>query len=161
MRSRIEPVEIHINGVGEMGVTKKVSRREILGGLVGAAGAAVISHPARAGSMNTDRRRGITGVSRDRADLAVPPDGDGFRYGTGYLFQAGPTQAGLLCNLRTEGFPVGDFEAGMDAVIFDNAAKIARAKPVPVTRTTKYADRITGQPRIVLKHGVKGGFVPL
>lgn len=161
MRSRMGPVEIHINGVGEMGVTKKVSRREILGGLVGAAGAAVLSHPARAGSMNTDRRRGITGVSRDRADLAVPPDGDGFRYGTGYLFQAGPTQAGLLCNLRTEGFPVGDFEAGMDAVIFDDAAKIARAKPVPVTRTTKYADRITGQPRIVLKHGVKGGFVPL
>ena len=122
-------------------MAERVSRRMALRGLAGMAGAMVCSQHVRSGPTGTDRRPGIVGVSRGRADLVVPPDGDGFRYGTGYLFQAGPTQAGLLCNLRTEGFPVGDFEAGMDAVIFDDAAKIDRAKPVPVTRTTKYADR--------------------
>ena len=104
---------------------------------------------------------GIVGVTRGAADLVVPHDGEGFRYGTGFLFQAGPHQAGLLCNLRTEGFPVGDFEAGMDVLAFDDAAKISAETAVPVTRTVKYADRVTGQWRIVIKHGARGGFVPL
>ena len=104
--------------------------------------------------------RGITRVTRGAADLVVPADGEGFRYGTGYLFQAGPNQAGLLCNLRTEGFPVGDFEAGMDALVFDDPTRLSATEAVPVTRTVKYADRISGQRRIVIKHGVKGGFVP-
>lgn len=104
---------------------------------------------------------GIVSVTRSAADLVVPRDGEGFRYGTGYLFQAGPNQAGLLCNLRTEGFPVGDFEAGMDVLLFDDAEKISSTNAVPVTRTVKYADRVTGKWRIVIKHGVKGGFVPL
>ncbi|MDP7274065.1 MAG: hypothetical protein QF363_01205 [Planctomycetaceae bacterium] len=141
-------------------MAQSVSRRMALRGLAGAAGAVIFSPRARSGATSADHRRSIVSVSRSEADLVVPPDGEGFRYGTGYMFQAGPTQAGLMCNLRTEGFPVGDFEAGMDAVIFDDAAKINQPKPVPVTRTTKYADRITGRWRIVLKHGVKGGFVP-
>ena len=103
---------------------------------------------------------GIVEVTRGAADLVVPRDGEGFRYGTGYLFQVSPTQAGVLCNLRTEGFPVGDFEAGVDAVLFDDPAKISTKDAVPVTRTVKYADRVTGQGRIVIKHGVKGAFVP-
>ena len=104
---------------------------------------------------------GIVRVTRGPADLVLPADGDGFRYGTGYLCQVGPTQACVLSNLRTEGYPVGDFEAGVDAVVFDDAAQIAAAPAVPVTRTVKYADRHSGQWRIVIKHGVKGGFVPL
>ncbi len=138
----------------------RISRRVVLSHMAAAAGAAVLPHAARSEPAGSGGKRGIVAVSRGPADLVVPADGDGFRYGTGYLFQAGPTQAGLLCNLRTEGFPVGDFEAGMDVVVFDDAAKINRAKPVPVTRTTRYADRITGKWRVVLKHGVKGGFVP-
>jgi len=104
--------------------------------------------------------RGITRVTRGAADLVVLADGEGFRYGTGYLFQAGPNQAGLLCNLRTEGFPVGDFEAGMDALVFDDPTRLSATEAVPVTRTVKYADRVSGQRRIVIKYGVKGGFVP-
>lgn len=73
----------------------------------------------------------------------VPRDGERFRYGMWYLFQAEPNQAGLLCNLRTEGFPVGDFEAGMDVLLFDDAEKISSANAVPVTRTVKYADQVT------------------
>ncbi|MFP6764239.1 MAG: hypothetical protein VB858_11490, partial [Planctomycetaceae bacterium] len=89
-------------------------------------------------------RTGIVGVTRGSADLAVPQAGDGFRCGTGYLFQTGPTEVGLLCNLRIEGYPVSDFEAGVDAMISDEPEKIASAESVPVNRTVKYADRVTG-----------------
>lgn len=151
-------------------MTNPVSRRtalQYLGGLsLAASGSLGPRLPSNADARNAAAaedpiaRRGIVNVTRTAADLIVPRDGEGFRYGTGYVFQAGPTQAGLLCNLRTEGFPVGDFEAGMDVLAFDDVSKIASANPVPVTRTTKYADRVNGQWRIVLKHGVKGGFVP-
>jgi hypothetical protein len=116
---------------------------------------------ATSGLGEGTRKRGIVSVTRGPADLVVPRDGEGFRYGTGYVFQAGPTQAALLCNLRTEGYPVGDFEAGVDAIVFDDAAKIAAASAAPITRSVKYADRVTGKWRIVIKHGAKGGFVPL
>ena len=113
-------------------MTGRVTRRTALGSLAGSAGALVLSSADGGVAGEPGRRRGIVGVPREAADLVGPAEGAGFRYGTGYLFQAGPTQAGLLCNLRTEGFPVGDFEAGMDAVIFDDAAKIGQAKPVKV-----------------------------
>ena len=136
------------------------SRRELVKWLA-ALPAGVSAAGAADGLSNESRHSGISRVTRGPADLVVPPDGDGFRYGTSYLFQASSTQAGLLCNLRTEGFPVGDFEAGVDAILFDDPAKISAAEPVPITRTVKYADRVSGAWRIVLKHGCKGGFVPL
>ena len=121
----------------------------------------------KSGNERTDSaERGIVRVTRGPADLVVPRDGDGFRdrdgfrYGTAYLFQVGPNQAGLLCNLRFEGLPAGDFEAGMDMLVFDDIEKISSAKAVPVTRTAKYADRVTGQWRILIKYCVKGGFIP-
>ena len=147
----------------------QISRRTVIRYLGGVSAAAVglatrivadDHEEISAGPDSVPGGTGIVRVTRGAADLKVPRDGEGFRYGTGYLFQAGPKQAGLLCNLRTEGFPVGDFEAGMDVLVFDDVAKIAAAAPVPVTRTVKYADRVTGRWRIVLKHGVKGGFVP-
>ena len=54
--------------------------------------------------------------------IAPPPTGDGrtYRYGNGFPFQAGPNTAGVFLNLRFEGFPAGDFEAGMDVVLFDD-----------------------------------------
>ena len=104
------------------------------------------------------QKGGIVRVTQGPADLVLPRAGDGlgdadeFRYGIGHVFQAGPNQAGLLCNLRFEGLPAGDFEAGMDVVIFDDTQKISSTNAVPVTRTVKYADRVNGQWRIVLKH---------
>ena len=112
------------------------------------------------------QKGGIVRVTQGPADLVLPRAGDGlgdadeFRYGIGHVFQAGPNQAGLLCNLRFEGLPAGDFEAGMDVVIFDDTQKISSTNAVPVTRTVKYADRANGQWRIVLKHLSVGGFIP-
>ena len=145
-------------------IGRRAAMQHLLGfsasvGLVGPAALAAGKTAAKHDLQRTTPS-GILRVTRGPADLVIPADGDGFRYGTGYLCQVGPTQACLLSNLRTEGYPVGDFEAGVDAVVFDDAARIADAPAVPVTRTVKYADRHTGQWRVVIKHGVKGGFVP-
>ena len=52
-------------------------------------------------------------------------DGRTYRYGNGFPFQAGPNTAGVFLNLRFEGFPAGDFEAGMDVVLFDDLESIS------------------------------------
>ena len=146
----------------EFVVSERVTRRDAIRRVINVtAGAALCgSCFTSASSRASDSESGIRRVTRDDADLIVRRDGEGFRYGTGYVFQAGPTQAGLLCNLRTEGYRVGDFEASVDALVFDDLKAIAANKAVPVTRTVRYADRQTGQPRIVIKHGSKGAFVP-
>ena len=97
------------------------------------------------------------------ADLTVPvhtPPTYTWRYGNGSIFQVGPCKAGVICNIRFEKLPAGDFEAGMDAVVFDRHESIAARDAVPITRTEKYKHPKTGRPRIRLKHTQKIGFVP-
>ncbi len=110
--------------------------------------------------VESRRSTGIVRVTRGPSDLVAPADGGEFRYGLGIPFQVSPRQAGLICNLRTEGFPVGDFEAGADLILFDHLDKISSGKTIPITRTSKYADRHNGQWRVAIKHWVAGGFVP-
>ncbi|MAE66917.1 MAG: hypothetical protein CMJ18_21880 [Phycisphaeraceae bacterium] len=99
-------------------------------------------------------------ITQGGADLVVPPQEGGlYRYGNGFPFQAGPTTAGIFVNIRFGGFPVGDFEAGMDAVLFDDLSTLSEANAVPVTRSEKRV-RDDGAKRIVIKHSPKGGFVP-
>ena len=106
------------------------------------------------------RKTGTIQVTRGPADRVVPPDGDGYRYGHGFVFQAAPRLAGMLCNLRTEGFPVGDFEAGMDMIVFERLSDIPTAEAIPLTRNEPYVAEKTGERRIVIKYCTKGGFVP-
>lgn len=134
-----------------------MSRRSWLEGL---GVACAVQAAGGLGVASSPPASGVVSVSRSKPALTVPATGEYFRYGTGYLMQVGPTQAALMANLRTEGFPVGDFEAGVDGFVFDDRKKIAAGRPTVITRTTKYADRVTGQWRIVLKHGTKGAFVP-
>ncbi len=96
-------------------------------------------------------------VTRGPADRTVPPDGDGYRYGHSFVFQAAPRLAGMLCNLRTEGFPVGDFEAGMDMIVFDRLLDIPTAEAIPLTRNEPYVAEKTGERRMVIKYCTKGG----
>ncbi len=88
---------------------------------------------ALAGGRQPSQETGTIQVTRRPADRVVPPDGDGYRYGHSFIFQAAPRLAGMLCNLRTEGFPVGDFEAGMDMIVFDRLLDIPTAESVPLT----------------------------
>lgn len=103
---------------------------------------------------------GITHVTRRPAVVTIPPDGEKFRYGTGSVFQAGPRTAGVFLNLRFEGFPVGDFEAGMDAILFDGLDAISPGNAVKITRSDYSDHPVTGKPRVTVKHSQHGGFVP-
>ncbi|MAE66902.1 MAG: hypothetical protein CMJ18_21805 [Phycisphaeraceae bacterium] len=93
------------------------------------------------------------------ADLVIPSEGGLFRYGNGFAFQAGPTTAGFFVNLRFGGYPVGDFEAGMDVVLFDDLATISASNAVPICRSDRHV-RPDGKKRVVVRHTPKGGFVP-
>ena len=115
---------------------------------------------ALARARQPNRKTGIVQVTRGPADRVVPPDGDGYRYGHAFVFQAAPKLAGMLCNLRTEGFPVGDFEAGMDMIVFERLLDIPTAEAIPLTRNEPYVAEKTGERRIVIKYCTKGGFVP-
>ena len=103
------------------------------------------------------QKTGTIQVTRGPADRVVPPDGDGYRYGHAFVFQAAPRLAGMLCNLRTEGFPVGDFEAGMDMIVFDRLLDIPTAEAIPLTRNEPYVAEKTGERRMVIKYCTKGG----
>ena len=107
---------------------------------------------------------GITDVTRGPAALTGPtrPDEtESLRYGLGFPFQIAPRKAVLLCNLRNEGFPVGDFENGVDAIVFDDPAAIRADHAIPIMRNKRYVNERTRKPRIVLHFPIMGGFVPL
>lgn len=87
-------------------------------------------------------------------------DGRTYRYGNGFPFQAGPNTAGVFLNLRFEGFPAGDFEAGMDVVLFDDLESISSKDAVKITRSVYSDHPVTGKPRVTIKHSQRGGFVP-
>ena len=52
--------------------------------------------------------------------LAENPPGEICRYGVAFPFQVAPRLAAVLCCLRNEGHPVGDFENGSDVFLFDD-----------------------------------------
>ena len=102
----------------------------------------------------------ITQITRGLVDLVAPNDGDSFRYGLGFPLQVGPRQAALLCNLRTEQMPTGDFENGVDVLLFNDIDEISRSIAVPITRNERTTDPENRAPRIVIKYPIVGGFVP-
>jgi hypothetical protein len=138
-----------------------IHRREALLLLVGSGIGSAFGRPSLAGQRVDPRSKtGIIRVTRGPADLVGSAKGRDLRYGLGCPFQVSPRQAGLIANLRTQGFPVGDFEAGIDMLLFDRIDAISAKKARPVTRTSKYADRHTGEWRVAIKYWASGGFVP-
>ena len=108
----------------------------------------------------TAKTAGITQITQSPPALIAPPDGENLRYGLGFPMQVGPRQAVLLCNRRIEEMPAGDFENGVDAVLFDRLDAIPAAAALPLTRNQRYTDPATGADRIVIKYPIVGGFVP-
>lgn len=115
-------------------------------------------------SASGNGKTGILGVGRSSVALVAPqqqPGGDTYRYGVAFPFQVGPRKAALSVSLRVEGYPVGDFESGADAILFDDLSDIADRGSMPLTqRNEKYVDEQTGQPRIIIRYPTIGGFIP-
>jgi len=105
----------------------------------------------------------ITSVTASPPRLTEPteqPPGEICRYGVAFPFQVAPETAGVLCCLRNEGYPAGDFENGSDVFLFNRLDDINPAAAIPIVRNDKYVDT-HGQRRIVIHYPVVGGFVPL
>ena len=108
--------------------------------------------------------RGVQSITQGSADLVIPPhtpDGLMCRYGVAFPFQVAPKMAALCCSLRNENLPAGDFENGVDVILFDNLRRISAQRATPLSRNEKYTDQKTGRPRIRIKYPIIGGFVPL
>ena len=106
----------------------------------------------------------IVHVSSTPARLCVPKDSteqETLRYGLCFPFQAGPTTAGIFCNLRREYAPTVDFEAGTDVILFDRLRDIPRVTPIQLARNHVEDHPGTGESWVMVKYPVTGGFVPL
>lgn len=105
----------------------------------------------------------ITSITANPPRLTEPaenPPGEICRYGVAFPFQVAPKLAAILCCLRNEGHPVGDFENGSDVFLFDDINRIDPAGAVPIVRNDTYVNE-KGERRIVIHYGGAGGFVPL
>ncbi len=101
---------------------------------------------------------GITGITKGRVALTIPPDtppDEVWRYGLGFPFQVAPRKAGLFCNIRKDGTKSIDLEIGSDVVLFDELEDIRAGNAMALSR---YEIEKTF---IVRKGPVLGGFVPL
>jgi len=102
----------------------------------------------------------ITSITASRPRLIEPaehPPGETCRYGVAFPFQVASETAGVLCCLRNEGYPAGDFENGSDVFLFDRLDGIDPAAAIPIVRNDKYVDT-RGQRRIAIHYPVVGGF---
>lgn len=106
----------------------------------------------------------ITGVSSSSWDLRVPPTtptGQDWYYGIGMLVQLDGTTAGLLADIRCNGTPYNDYEAGTDLIKFSSLTGISAAEAVQISRPTLEPDpaRPTQQ-SLTSVYPMYGGFVP-
>ncbi len=99
------------------------------------------------------------------ADVAVPPSepaGEIWRYGIGLIVQVAPEKAAVLCNIK--GKRGRDFEAGNDAFVFGDLSEVQASEAIPIARNHDEDNPNSspaGQPAIMVKYPIRGGFVPL
>ena len=103
--------------------------------------------------------KGITGITKGRADLTIPPDpflGKTCRYEVGRLIQVAPRKAALVVARIMSGTGNIDFLDGADLILFDDLANISSAKAIPLTRNIL----LPGDSTFIYKGSPIGGFVP-
>ena len=107
---------------------------------------------------------GIVDITHGSLDVAVPPgtpDGESWYYGLGLPIQLDATTAGVMVNIRRNGTPYWDFEAGTDIILFDSLDNICEGNAIAISRPTYEPNPWTGAASITSKYPVMGGFVPL
>lgn len=113
---------------------------------------------------NYKQSSGITGIKRIETDIRIPENvksGESWRYGAGFPFQLAKGKVGVFTNIRRDGTQYIDLEAGNDIIIFDKLSGISGKNAVPVSRTAEEVNPKTGEPSIIVRYDVLGGFVPL
>jgi hypothetical protein len=112
---------------------------------------------------------GISGLEVTRGEpkartLSGAPEGRAWIYQGSMPFQVAQGKAALFWSIR-EGMARGaDFEHGVDVVVFDDLSAISAQGAVAVTRNheeTNPNSNPPGQPAIMVKYPISGGFQPL
>ena len=102
---------------------------------------------------------------RTVANLTVPatvPPGETCRYGICCPFQVSPDTVGLFCGVR--GGRGYDFEVGTDVILFKEPSQISAERAIAVSRNHEAVNPNSsppGQPALMVKYPIRGGFVPL
>ncbi|MBN1556228.1 MAG: exo-alpha-sialidase [Phycisphaerae bacterium] len=108
-------------------------------------------------------KAGVNGVTGGTYDLRTPvnhPPADTWYYNSGIAIQLDSTTAGLLADIRRNGTPWYDYEAGIDLVMFDSMSGLNGATAIPISRPTLETNPETGQESLTSVYPMYGGFVP-
>ena len=103
----------------------------------------------------------VTGINWIRA-FKVPPvqrAGETWRYGLGLPLQISGDRVALMLNLRRDGMPYVDFEAGADVAILSELGG-EPVETLELSRNHSEPDPVSGEDREVVKYPADGGFVP-
>jgi hypothetical protein len=95
-----------------------------------------------------------------RAVSSQPP-GQQWVYQLARAFQLSPTEIGLLVNIRWCAIRPVDIEVGNDLVIVDRVDRIEPKAIVPLNRGDIGKHPRTGEPLLLSRYPLAGGFVPL
>lgn len=124
--------------------------------------------PGRSGE---DSAAGISGVTRGPVDLVEPsdsPPGANWRYGLIAPLQIAPRKAAALVNIRFRDGVLapgeGDYEIGVDFVLFDRMNALDANSAVVLTRNHQQPNPNSnppGEAAVMIKYPCRGGFVPL
>ncbi len=116
---------------------------------------------------------GITGASAEGPDFKVPgdvPEGEHWRYGLILPFQVAPRTGAAFLNARIRNGVMGhkwghgDYEVGNDVVLFQDIGQVSTEPALVLTRNHDEPNPNSippGQPAIMVKYPMRGGFVPL
>jgi hypothetical protein len=119
---------------------------------------------ALAGQAALVKAAGISSVTSGSYDLRTPPTtpaGQTWYYGSGMTFQLDATTAGMLADIRRDGTPYNDYEAGTDLIKFSSMTAVLNpAGAVPLSRPTTETTPGTGVLSSTSVYPMYGGFVP-
>ena len=151
-------------------MSRTVSRREFVGSMVrsivATSLAPSVGGAAKAAEADARRRHGEQlRMTNGTIDFQVPktvPAGEVWHYGLAYPFQVSARKAGVFCNIRSR--HGRDSEAGTDVILFDRLEGLNASDTVAVSRNHAEQNPNSdppGQPALMVKYPVAGGFVPL
>ena len=114
-------------------------------------------------NAGTDRTCGLVGMTRGGPALRQSPRakaGELLRYNLAVPLQVAPRVAGLFLGMELVGGMALDFAAGAEVVLFDDLDNISADAATPVTYNHEQEHPISGEPIVVQKFPMVGGFVP-
>ena len=109
-------------------------------------------------------KSGITAIShfpRHCWEVKNMPEGMKGVYQLGFPVQLAPDLAAVVLNIRYSGVKAVDLEIGSDLLFLDELGKSAPPKIIPLDRSERFVNPLTGKEVLLAKYPKQIGFVPL